>query len=310
MAAINTTFNSILTEIQMCKLNFAMHLTPYAAHITLKKSTQVDRNGVHATPSPPVFLLLQQSYKEQSAAREEIARLMEALRDSEKKCLNLTETNASLLQKLKVCDEDLVKAHDINDNLMKKLAKTEQEVIHLTAQKKELKSQNKELIESTRETDLQFKTLNKTLKLKEKEMYNLEKKLTNSQNIIANNKTEVSDAKARESKLQLESGRLLKQLQKLKAKKPKVSHIASQTSKTNALPPILGSQVCYKKSQSMPTLYFEYEKVRCSTCGLPFSSTIELADHDEVYKFCCRVCSTCYRTYQEALPCCLEAGHA
>ena len=149
-------------------------------------------------------------------------------------------------------------------------------------------------------------------------MYNLEKKLTNSQNIIANNKTEVSDAKARESKLQLESGRLLKQLQKLKAKKPKVSHIASQKSKTNdmpysiykPLPPIFGSQVCYKKSQSMPTLYFEYEKVRCSTCGLPFSLTIELADHDEPYKFCCRICSTCYRTYQEALPCCLEAGHA
>ena len=73
----------------------------------------------------------------------------------------------------------------------------------------------------------------------------------------------------------------------------------------------IGSQVCYKlKSQSMPTLYFEYEKVRCSTCGLPFDSTIELADHGEVFKFCCRMCGTCYRTCEEALPCCLGAGHA
>ena len=40
--AIDTTFNSILNEIQLSKLNFAIHLTPYAAYITLKKSTLVD----------------------------------------------------------------------------------------------------------------------------------------------------------------------------------------------------------------------------------------------------------------------------
>ena len=45
--AIETTFNSILNEIQLSKLNFVMQLTPYAAYITLKKSTQVDRDDVH-----------------------------------------------------------------------------------------------------------------------------------------------------------------------------------------------------------------------------------------------------------------------
>ena len=42
-----------------------------------------------------------------------------------------------------------------------------------------------------------------------------------------------------------------------------------------------GSQVSFKKSQSMPTLYFEYElnkKVKCSICGLPFDSTIDNPD--------------------------------
>ena len=81
--AVDTTFNSILNEIQLSNLNFAIQLSPYAAYITLKKTTQVNRNGAHLTPSPPVFMLLQESYKNQSAAYEEIARLSEALSESE-----------------------------------------------------------------------------------------------------------------------------------------------------------------------------------------------------------------------------------
>ena len=57
--AINTTFSSILNEIQLSNLNFAIQLTPYAAYITLKKSAQKDLHGLKCTPSPPVLFLVQ-----------------------------------------------------------------------------------------------------------------------------------------------------------------------------------------------------------------------------------------------------------
>ena len=73
--AIDNTFNSILNEIQVSKLNFTILVTPFAAYITLKQSTQVDKNGSHAVPSPPLFLMLQQGYCDLSVAQEDNARL-------------------------------------------------------------------------------------------------------------------------------------------------------------------------------------------------------------------------------------------
>ena len=54
---VDSKFNSILKEIQQSKLNFVISLTPFSANITLKKSTQVDKNGAHIPPAPPSFLL-------------------------------------------------------------------------------------------------------------------------------------------------------------------------------------------------------------------------------------------------------------
>ena len=84
--AIDTTFNSIVKDMQLSNLNFTIQLTPYAAYITLKKSTQVNRNGLHANPSPPESTLLQQSYRDQTALHEEIKFLKEALSESEQRC--------------------------------------------------------------------------------------------------------------------------------------------------------------------------------------------------------------------------------
>ena len=50
--ATNTTFASIIKEIQLSNLNFVIKMTPFAAYITLKKSVQKDLNGVPATPAP------------------------------------------------------------------------------------------------------------------------------------------------------------------------------------------------------------------------------------------------------------------
>ena len=62
--AVDAKFNSILKEIQQSKLNFVINLTPFSASITLKKSSQVDQNGVQLLPTPPILRLLEQSLNE------------------------------------------------------------------------------------------------------------------------------------------------------------------------------------------------------------------------------------------------------
>ena len=44
--AVSNTFSSILGEIQLPNLNYSIHMTPFAANITLKKSSQKDHNDI------------------------------------------------------------------------------------------------------------------------------------------------------------------------------------------------------------------------------------------------------------------------
>ena len=62
--AANTTFTSILNEIQLSNLNFTINVTPFAAYITLKKTLQKDLDGTLAVPAPPLLFLLQQSQQQ------------------------------------------------------------------------------------------------------------------------------------------------------------------------------------------------------------------------------------------------------
>ena len=125
--AIDSTFNSIINEIQMSKLNFGIQLTPFAAYITLKKSTQVDKNGDYAVPSPPLFLILQQSYRDLCAAQEENTRLMETLKTCEQKCEDLSIVNSSLLKKCETADSDVIATRKANDSLCVKIYSAEKE---------------------------------------------------------------------------------------------------------------------------------------------------------------------------------------
>ena len=84
--AIDDSFNAILKEIQMSNLNFLVNMTPYAAYITIKKTTIIDKNGYQALPAPPAARLLEKSRREKQDAVEEIARLQEALLSSEDQC--------------------------------------------------------------------------------------------------------------------------------------------------------------------------------------------------------------------------------
>ena len=103
--AVNTTYSSILNEIQLSNLNYSIQMTPYASYITLKKSVQKDLTGAPATPSPPLLFLLQTSHQENNQLREENLRLKSAFEmqrieldtvKREKECLENTVEESNL----------------------------------------------------------------------------------------------------------------------------------------------------------------------------------------------------------------------
>ena len=283
--AIDATFNSIIAGIQLSNLNFAVQLTPFAAYITLKRSTQIDKNGVHVSPSPPLVTLLQKSYVDLNMAQDEIVRLRASLEESNQRYEDLVTTNASLLTKLEAADDNLTRAHDTNNGLMKKVDDKENEVNKLKVAKKDiendLKLVKKEYNQYVSDTENQLKSLQKANKNKEKEMYNLKRDLANSCDTVSNLKSEVSHIKLRNSKLVKDSNYLNKQLKKLSISKEYIS----------------------SSSQTTNTVDTDH---KCTICGCAFKSSSELKDHNETYQYCCRTCFSCYRTVQEASHCCIE----
>ena len=97
--AVDTKLNSILSEIQQSNLNFMINLTPYAAYVTIKKSTQVDKNGLSMLLSPPVLRLLDECLREKLNAENEIKQLKDLLSKSEEHCQDLARENGDLMEK-------------------------------------------------------------------------------------------------------------------------------------------------------------------------------------------------------------------
>ena len=326
--AASTTFNSILNEIQMSKLNFTIQLTPFSAYITLKKTTQVNKDGIPLEPSPPTFMLLQKAYQDQYLENKENEKLSLALKDSEKKCDELTISNIDINKKLKSLEASLADVQAVNENLMMKIKGMDKQIANLInceeTIKGELKLEKKQHIQYVRESDSKIHTLNKTIKNKDKEIYNLTKNLKNSRENIANIKVGTSELKAAESKLKSQIKHLEKRLQKFEARQ--VQSVSCQTSHMTiytldvAEPPqiLLNSQLSLKTqpgcfSQSMPSInYIEGldEKIKCNFCGLNFITSSELDHHNDLYKFGCWLCFTCFRSAQEwDLHCCLGDGN-
>ena len=104
--AIDTKFNSILDEIQLSKLNFIINMTPYAAYITLKKTTLIDKHGVPSMPSPPVLKLLERSLREKCDADMNISHLKDAFAKCEATCTRLNQENKMLRDSLSTSQEE------------------------------------------------------------------------------------------------------------------------------------------------------------------------------------------------------------
>ena len=76
--AVDATFSSILNEIQLSNLNFTIQVTPYAAYITLKKSSLKNQNGSYAVPSPPLLSVIQEAQRVIENQKTEIVELKES----------------------------------------------------------------------------------------------------------------------------------------------------------------------------------------------------------------------------------------
>ena len=327
--AVDSTFNSIVNEIQLSKLNFVIQLTPFSANITLKRSTQLDKDGVPCQPSPPLFMLLQQAYHEQFLAKQEIAVLKDNLQEWKNKCEKLKNDNTVLSQKLLSSNETLSAVHEANQKLSKKVDVNEKDITkHLITKEdlvQELKIHKNKVSQHESDTDSMTKAFNKTLKSKEKEIHNLSKTLDNARDTISSLKLGNSDLKKSESMLQSDLKKLEIRLRNLEGRKKQKCTVSSQTHSsidvpylvTDELPPIFGSTLCVRSkpvllSNSLPDLstrVMETEDdllleaddgLKCKTCFLSFKSQQELEEHDRVYTYCCRECFICFKTLQES----------
>ena len=123
--AISSTFNSIINQIQLSNLNFAIKMTPFAAYVTLKKSTQIDKNVVHLSPSPPVLGLIEQAMSEKLAAESEIVGLRSTIQILEEEVQKLSTKNRSLNEELSTVKNALVTSLAANEHFERKLEQKE-----------------------------------------------------------------------------------------------------------------------------------------------------------------------------------------
>ena len=125
--AANTTFTSIVNEIQLSDLNFSMKMTPFAAYITLKKTVQTDVNGFQVNPAPPLLFLLQKAQEDiqrlevdnvkWKAAAERSAHeaqvLLDSLEETNQAVEDLANKNSSLHERIAKAEEENSNIHTI-----------------------------------------------------------------------------------------------------------------------------------------------------------------------------------------------------
>ena len=133
--AVNETFSSIISEIQLSNLNFSVQITPFSAYITLKKSVIKDQNGNHAFPSPPILFLLQQAQKTISELQEENDLLKIRSDAAENNYENLANENAALVEAIAKFNNNIAASDASYNTLHAKLKAAEAEIIKIRSVK-------------------------------------------------------------------------------------------------------------------------------------------------------------------------------
>ena len=177
--AVSASFSSILNEIQLSNLNFKIQMTPFAAHITLKKSALQDRNGIYAIPSPPILFLLQAGQQDILNLKHEIFELKTAICDSNKK----KEEAEHNLEKVYA---ELNKSLSMNKDMKKELKKKEERVEANDQKIAALENAKKNLKIETENLNNQIKHASKAIKTNEKETTKSQVKIENLTQTVAN----------------------------------------------------------------------------------------------------------------------------
>ena len=220
--AVDATFSSIISEIQLSNLNFSLQITPFSAYITLKKSVIKDQNGVQAVPSPPILFLLQQAHQKMAELREETEQLKIKLDAAEKKNGILLNDNAVQAEVIAVSNNNLEASNATNNALHVKLEEAEKQVLEISSAKSSseacLKDTKKSLQHEINNANTVIKSLEKGSKALEKENHNLKRNLESARDTMKNLKNENSSLKINKSKLETEMKKLEKVISKKESK--------------------------------------------------------------------------------------------
>ena len=230
--AANTTFNSILNEIQLSNLNFKIQMTPFAAIITLKKTALKDKNGLLAKPSPPILFLLQNAQQMIVNIQEEDNYLKATLINCE---ADIEESNQVKNEKMiefeKAC-EDLSESRTRNKEILKFANQLENKLEMKDATISNLKNDLKKLKVELELLKTETKQASKVVRTKEKEVSKLLDKIDNLSHNISSYKTENKTLAVEKNKAVKEKIKLDKKMADLKHSQSVSVKSSSTTSKS------------------------------------------------------------------------------
>ena len=210
--AANSTFTSILNEIQLSNLNFNIKMTPFGAYITLKKTVQKDRYGNPAVPSPPLLLVLHQAHQEILRLQKENYRLKSAADTLRNKHEHALRENEGLVESFSETTKSLKEVTANKDILDEKIYVIEKEAARnrseIAKHESEIKKTRKQHVEEIKDLNALIKTHKNEMKVKDKKIHDLTRNLENSLVKVQSSKSEVSRFKIIKSKLEAEVKKL------------------------------------------------------------------------------------------------------
>ena len=243
--AVNNTYSSIISEIQLSNLNFSIQMTPFASYITLKKSVQKDIDGVQATPTPPLLFLLQEARQQILYLQNENFKIKINADILQKKFQDIEIENQELEKSLEEAMETISNFNETKNTLHEKIDVAEKRDASLKHEKAAIEAKLKEIkykhADELKKLQVQVKHLENEKKASDKENHDLTRNLRNTRDSLKNCKSEKSLLKTCRTKLETKIRNLEKQ------------KITKQVDHGNPLDEN-NTEACTKKRTSMPSL--------------------------------------------------------
>jgi len=255
-------FEKIIDDIRGSKLNFQLQMSPFAAHISLKKSLIKDKSGMPQLPST-----IESPTNKFANSEAIIASLVDRNLRLEKSLNNLKEDFASLLDKPQAnyLEGKLPEHENVN---VKKEFEDNLQITNLQEEIKILKEENDGFREKIKEQEQEILALENTIKVKVEISNKLNKQISEMK--IKNDKEFASVKKLHRSEVKLwkkELGEERKERIKLEKEleyvtnEHKVKH-ANDNKKDKKI----AKNVVEPKF--LPSLPLAHSEVLCSICGV------------------------------------------